>query len=124
MPDSDAYMDDFFLEIKEVFPPLLQLSTWEEWKDDPIGKYIIMEDIATEMIIWVGKGDFKTTGRMLDFIEYHLRYGHPIVQNVIYTDFLPCIFEIEDGEQKAKVIGMFGPTTLNEYQNLEASIRR
>lgn len=119
MTDPDLYIDDFFIEIKETFPSLLQLTTWKDCEDDPLGRYIILEDIAEEMIVWTNKGFLLETNRMLGFIEFHLGQGHPYVQLLIQNNFLSCIAEIEDHQLKAKILEMMGTATLSEYHKLE-----
>jgi uncharacterized Fe-S cluster-containing protein len=110
---------DFYNEIRDQFPKMKELETWDKY-DSSLDGYensMIMSELSEEMARWVAEGREKEGQRLMDLIERYFHEGDVPVTSIIYTDFLVTIMEAKKGTREA-IKKMMGPETEKHYKNL------
>jgi len=111
--------EDFYNEIRGVFPRIKQLETWSnyDWSVYGFENSLIMSEVAMEMATWVSEGDTSEAQRLMDVIERYFHEGDVRVTSFIYTDFLVTIMEAKKDPREV-IKSMMGPETKKHYIRL------
>jgi len=110
---------DFYNEIRDQFPKMKELSTWDnyDWSLDGSENSLIMSELSEEMAKWVADGKESEGQRLMNLVERYFHEGDVPVTSIIYTDFLVTIMEAKKGTRE-KIKTMMGPETERHYKNL------
>jgi hypothetical protein len=110
---------DFYTEIREQFPRMRALKTWDKynWGLDGYENSAIMTELSIEMAKWVVEGQELEAQKLMDIIERYFYEGDVPVTSIIYTDFMVTIMEAEKGTRE-KIKKMMGSETERHYKNL------
>ena len=110
---------DFYNEIRDQFPKMRELDTWDnyDWSLEGSENSMIMSELSKEMANWVANGQESEGRSMMDMIERYFHEGDVPVTSIIYTDFLVTIMEVKK-EVREKIKRMMGPQTEKHYKNL------
>jgi hypothetical protein len=111
--------EDFYNEIRDQFPKMRQLNTWDkyDWSLGGSENSMIMSELSMEMANWVADGQESEGKRMMDMIERYFHEGDIPVISIIYTDFLVTIME-QRKEIREVIKKMMGSETEKHYKNL------
>jgi hypothetical protein len=111
--------NDFYNEIREQFPKMKQLDTWDkyDWSSDGYENSMIMSELSYEMGTWVDEGHIGDGQSMMDLIERYFHEGNMAVTSIIYSDFLVTIMEMKRNVREM-IKKMMGPQTEMHYHNL------
>ena len=111
---------DFYNDIRNQFPKMKELTTWDEydWSLEIYENSMIMTELSREMAVWSLDGKLEETQRLMDFIENYFHEGDSSVTSIIYTDFLVTIMEIKDKETRETIKKMMKPETAKHYKQL------
>jgi hypothetical protein len=110
---------DFYKEIRQGFPRINDLDTWNKY-DSSVNGYehsLIMSELSEEMARWVVEGQNTEAQRLMDKVERYFNEGDVPVTSIIYTDFLVTIMEAKR-EPRELIKKMMGPETEKHYKNL------
>lgn len=110
---------DFYTEIRDQFPKMKELSTWDnyDWSLDGSENVLIMSEIAEEMVRWVADRQESEAQRLMDLVERYFREGDSSATSIMYTDFLVEIIGAKK-EARETIKKMMGPRTDKLYKNL------
>ncbi len=110
---------DFYNELRDEFPKMKKLSTWDEydWSIDGYDTMFIMTEIAQELAKWVQDGERDDVQRLMDIVELYFHEGNSTVTSFLYTDFLVTVMEAKK-EDRDVIKSMMKPETARHYSNL------
>ena len=115
----DESYTDFYNELGKKFPRMTELATWtdNDWRSEGFYFYMILTDIAWELIHWVEEGKESDAQRFMDFIENYLNKEHSPIIDPISIDFLVTIMEAKSRTREI-IKNMMGPETKDSYNIL------
>jgi len=111
--------EDFYNEIRNQFPKMREMDTWDKY-DRSLNGYensSIMTELSREMASWVTQGQNEEAQKMMSIVEKYFHEGDDSVNSIIYTDFLVTIMEVKK-ETREVIKKMMGPETERRYKNL------
>ena len=111
--------EDFYNEIRDQFPKMRELDTWDkyDWSLNGSENFMIMSELSMEMANWINDGQESEGQRLMDLIERYFHEGDVPVTSIIYTDFLVTIMEAKKVTRET-IKRMMGPETQRHYKNL------
>ena len=111
--------EDFYNEIRDQFPKMRELDTWNKyvWTLDGYENSMIMIELSKEMANWVANGKESEGKKLMDVIERYFHEGDMPLTSIIYTDFLVTIMEAKKDVREV-IKKMMGSETEKQYKNL------
>lgn len=112
-------LEDFYNEIRDQFPKIKKLDTWDkyDWSMNGYENSAIMTEVSNEMARWTYEGELNETQRLLNIIERYFHEGDTPLTSMIYTDFLVTIMEVKK-ETREVIKKMMGPESEKHYKHL------
>jgi hypothetical protein len=113
-------IESFYSELRILFPKLNSLELWEEydWENENSEAYIVMEEIAEEMLRWNESNNFTEIENLLNYIESSIKIYDNYVTTCIYTDFFPTIISCNNKKLREKIKTHLGAESKIYYNKL------
>lgn len=120
MLDNKKNIEEFYIELKNKFPKIAELKTWNiyNWSVESYENSMIMSDLAEEIILWTSNDKLEDSRNFFNFLELCLNAYDERVTSFIYTDFLVTIMEAENSETRELIKKMMLSKTKELYQRL------
>ncbi|HEU4791906.1 MAG TPA: hypothetical protein VFS71_19635 [Flavobacterium sp.] len=120
MLDNKKNIEEFYIDLKNRFPKLTELKTWNKynWSIDGCENSMIMSELAEEIILWTSKNKLEDSQNFFDYQELSLEVYDERVISFIYTDFLMTIMEAKEKETRELIKKMMLYKTKEFYQRL------
>jgi hypothetical protein len=110
---------DFYSEIRQHFPELKELETWNtyDWSINGCENYLIMTELCGEMVNRLEQGREEDAQKLMNTIERYFHEGDMPVTSIIYSDFLATIMAAKR-ESRELIKEMTGRETKRHYISL------
>jgi hypothetical protein len=120
MLDNKKNIEEFYIDLKNKFPKIAELKTWNKynWSIEGYENSMIMSDLAEEIILWTSNDKLEDSRNFFNFLELCLNVYDERVTSFIYTDFLITIMEAENKETRELIKKMMLSKTKEFYQLL------
>jgi hypothetical protein len=120
MLENKKNIEEFYIDLKNRFPKLTELKTWNKynWRVDGCENSMIMSDLAEEIILWTSNNKLEDSRNFFDYLESCIEVYDERVTSFIYTDFLVTIMETKEKETRELIKKMMLTKTKQFYQRL------
>lgn len=120
MLDNKKNIEEFYIDLRNQFPKIKELKTWDKynWTVEGNENSMIMSELGDEIILWTFNNKLDLTRKFLNYLELCLDVYDERVTSFIYTDFLTTIMEIKDRNKRASIKEMMSDKTKELYQKL------
>ncbi|TDO71065.1 hypothetical protein EV143_11057 [Flavobacterium chryseum] len=120
MLDNKKNIEEFYIDLKNKFPKIAELKTWNKynWSIEGSENSMIMSDLAEEIIFWTSNDKLEDSRFFFEYLESCLKNYDQRVTSFIYTDFLVTIIETKNKEARELIKKMMLSKTKEFYQRL------
>ena len=118
MLDNKKNIEEFYIDLKNRFPKITELKTWDKynWSVNGCENSMIMSELAEEIMLWTSNNKLEDSKNFFDYLELCLEIYDERVTSFIYTDFLVTI--MEEKETRELIKKMMQPKIKEFYKRL------